>query len=99
MSIDAISWERAELPVLDERQKAEWHRDLGMRVVEHQGRFWVRVARGFFEPVHVLARLRKDEATRPAWSCISFRARLAEADAATATGSLPVCLMERIGPI
>jgi hypothetical protein len=96
VNIDAISWERAELPVLDERQKAEWDRDLGRRVVEHQGRFWGRVARGFFEPVHIMARLRKDEATRPAWSCISFRARLTEADAASATGSIPANLMERI---
>lgn len=96
MSINAIAWERAELPVLDERQRAEWHQDRGAGVVEHKGRLWVQLTRGFFQPVHHLARLREDEATRPAWSCVSFRARLAEADVAAATGSIPVYLMERV---
>ena len=44
---------------------------------------------GFWEPVHWLARVSAEEATRPALG-IGFRAVLAEADAAAATGSLAV---------
>ena len=95
MSIEAVSWNCADLPVLDEAGMAEWHRARGKHVVEHRGRFWVALTRGFFQPVHTLASLRRDEATRPAWWCVGFRARLAEGDEA-ATGSIPAHLMDRV---
>lgn len=96
MSIGAVSWESAELPVLDEPEMAEWHRACGLHLVEHRGRYWVQLKPGFFGPVHHLARLQFDEATRPTRWCLSFRARLVEAHAAAATGVLALHLMPQV---
>jgi Acetyltransferase (GNAT) domain len=50
---------------------------------------------GFWEPAHWLARVSAEEATRPALG-VGFRAVLAEADAAAATGSLPVHVLSPV---
>jgi hypothetical protein len=89
VGLGAIDWEEASLPVLSEAGCGEWNEALGRRVVEHRGRLWVEWRRCFFQPVHHLAKLSAHEATRPARSCLGFRARLAEDAWQWANGSLP----------
>ena len=86
-------WEGARLPVLGEAAFAAWQEELGHRVIEHRSRYWIEVGRGLFQPVHPLARLRRDEATRPTRRCWGFRARLAPEDELHADASIPVHLL------
>ena len=86
-------WEEARIPVLGEAAFAAWQEELGHHVIEHRGRYWVEVGRGFFQPIHPLARLRRDEATRPTRRCWGFRARLAHEDELHADASIPVHLL------
>jgi hypothetical protein len=86
-------WEEARFPMLGEAEFALWQEELGHHVVEHRGRYWSENGRGFFQPVHLLARLRRDEATRPTRWCWGFRARLAHEDELHADASIPVHLL------
>jgi hypothetical protein len=86
-------WEQARFPVLGEAAFAAWQEELGQRIVEHRGRYWTESGRGFFQPVHLLARLRRNEATRPNPRCWGFRARLAAEDELHADASIPVHLL------
>jgi hypothetical protein len=81
---------------LSERDLARWRVERGERVVERRGRFWRMSRPAFWEPVHWLARLRGEEAARPA-AGLGFRAVLADADAALATGAMPVHVLEPVG--
>lgn len=63
------------------------------RVVRHRGRYWRETFRGLFEPVHPMARLRNDEATRPSPLCWGYHAALAEPDAARANATKPMHLL------
>jgi Acetyltransferase (GNAT) domain len=74
---------------MTEEELASWRLSRGERVVERAGRHWRMSRPGFWEPVHWLARLRADEARRPA-PCLGFRAVLAPEDESAATGALPV---------
>lgn len=74
---------------MTEPQLAGWRLARGERVVERAGRHWRMSRPGFWEPVHWLARLRADEARRPA-PCLGFRAVLAPEYEEAATGALPV---------
>jgi hypothetical protein len=56
VSLGAIGWEDASLPVLSETECGEWYEARGRRVVEHRGRLWVESRRCFFQPVHHLAK-------------------------------------------
>ena len=77
---------------LTEDERARSLEAAGVAVVQHRGRAWCATRPGFFEPVHALARLREDEATRPARLAWGFRASLAEASSANAT--LPLHVLE-----
>ena len=68
---------------------AGWKRDLGERVVRHKGRWWYAARPGFYRPVHHLARLSADQATRPARTCWGFHASLRDEDASRANSSYP----------
>jgi hypothetical protein len=74
VDLGGISWGDASLPLLSEAEGGEWHEARGRRVVEHRGRPWVESRRCFFQPVHHLPKLSAHEATRPARSCLGFRA-------------------------
>jgi hypothetical protein len=91
--MEHLPWEKAHLPMLDEARYAAWERELGRQVIEHRGRFWASLKRGFFQPVHLLARLSWQEATRPSALCWGFRARIDEADAWRADAGVPVHLL------
>ena len=68
----------------------------GARVVERQGRYWVETFRGFYQPIHQLARLSWTEVARPTLGCWGYRAVLAERDAGRANGMYPVHLLEDV---
>jgi hypothetical protein len=80
---------------LSEEALASWRIERGERVVERSGRYWRMSRPGFWEPVHWLARLRSDEARRPA-PCLGFRSVLRDEDAQAATGALPAHVLEPV---
>ncbi|MDQ2984981.1 MAG: GNAT family N-acetyltransferase [Actinomycetota bacterium] len=79
----------ATLTSIGEAELADWKRDLGERVVLHEGRWWHAVRPGFYRPVHHLARLTAEQATRPAVACWGFHASLRDEDAAQANTMFP----------
>lgn len=68
-------------------------RRAGHRVIQHRGRWWLRSARTYCQPVHSLARLSAHEASAPHPICWAYRAALAEADEDRANGSFPAHLL------
>ena len=87
MTAGLVPWQEGRLPVLAEADLARWERELGRSVVEHRGRFWSPLAPGFYQPIHLLARLQPAEATRPTRLCWGFRARI---EGGAANGSIAV---------
>lgn len=88
-----ISWEDAELPMLDESGLAAWLRDQGQSVVEAHDRYWTRIKLGFYQPIHVMAGFRRAEAVRPTSACWGFRVRLAPSDATAANATIPAHML------
>ncbi len=78
-------------PLTEEQLAAQRARN-GEKVRLVNGRFWRETLRGFFEPIHWLARLAPTEATRPALAW-GFRAALDDEDTAAANASLPLHLI------
>ena len=61
---------------LAESECACWLKKDGAHIVCHRGRYWHEVKPGFYDTVHLLARLAAREATRPAAFSWGFRATL-----------------------
>jgi hypothetical protein len=61
----------------DEEALAALRRRMGHRVLTHRGRYWTEAPRGFYQPIHWLARQRADEATAPRSLAWGFRGRCA----------------------
>ncbi|WP_375754425.1 hypothetical protein [Corallococcus exercitus] len=81
----------ARFTCLTERELAERRREEGVRVISHRGHYWEQSgAPGFFQPVHLLARLTPDEATPPTPLAWGYRAALTPETANAATGKVPV---------
>jgi hypothetical protein len=74
---------------MSEEELADQRASLGSRVRAAHGRFWVELQRGFYEPVHQLARLGPEEARRPG-VCWGYRCALDDEGAGLADGSVPV---------
>jgi hypothetical protein len=86
-----------DVSLLTEAAMAEWWRALGRKTVEFRGRLWEEVRPGgYFQPIHPLARLRKEEIARPRWWAWGFRAALAEGDLALANATLPTQLLANL---
>lgn len=87
---------------MTEEAMATWRRREGVAIRRHRGRYWQESSLpGFYTPIHLLARLRAEQATPPTPLCWGFRAALDEEDAAAANGSIPVHLLrdvEAFGP-
>jgi hypothetical protein len=87
----------AAFAVLTEKELAERRRAEGVRVVEHAGRYWEQTgAPGFFQPVHLLARLAPEEATRPTPFSWGYRAALTPECAGAANGTVPIVRLENL---
>jgi Acetyltransferase (GNAT) family len=81
-----------------EESLASLRREWGLKVVEHRGRHWMEAPRGFWQPVHWLARLRADEATMPRRFAWGYRATLRPEDQeAHANASVPVHILADVG--
>ena len=79
------------MEVLTEAELARRRRAEGVRVISHAGHYWEQVgAPGFFQPVHLLARLTAEEATRPTPFCWGYRAALTPSTAGAANGTVPI---------
>lgn len=81
------------VPDVSEAEWAEHVRSRGRRVVRHRGRFWQQLYPGFYRPVHDMARLSAQEATRPTPACWGFQARLTDHDAHRANAAIPTHLV------
>jgi hypothetical protein len=84
------------LTSMTEEEMASWRRQQGAHVTYHHGRYWEEVVPGFYQPIHLMARLSAEEATRPTPLCWGFRAALHTDDAVAANGSVPVHLLSDI---
>jgi hypothetical protein len=81
----------ANYTALTERALAEHRRAEGVRVISHGGHYWEQSgAPGFFQPVHLLARLTPEEATRPTPLGWGYRAALTPESSGAANGAVPV---------
>jgi hypothetical protein len=83
----------SSVPVVGEAEEAEHLRRGGRHVVLHRGRYWKQLQPGFYRPVHLLARLSAQQATRPTRACWGYQACLAEDDVHHANASIPVYLV------
>ncbi len=89
--LQACNASAATFAVLTERELAECRRKEGARVIQHGGHYWEQAgAPGFFQPVHLLARLTPEEATRPTPLSWGYRAALTPGAAGAANGMVPV---------
>ena len=68
----------------------------GEAVVRREGCHWRSSFPGFYQPIHLLARMRAAELRRPAPLCWGFRAALADEDAQLADASVPVHLLQDV---
>jgi hypothetical protein len=81
----------ARLEVVTEAELARRRSEEGVRVIPHGGHFWEEAgAPGFFQPVHLLARLTPEEATRPTPLSWGYRAALTPEGAEAANGQVPI---------
>lgn len=80
---------------LTEEEMARWCERRGVRIVRHAGRYWKTTHPGFYEPLHWLARLTPEEATRPA-RCLGFRAVLTDTAGGHANGVLPAHVLASV---
>jgi hypothetical protein len=85
-----------ELTVMTEAEVAWMRAKEGDTVVQRDGRHWWTTFPGFYQPIHLLARLKPAEIRRPALLWWGYRAALIEEDACSANGSLPVYLLSGI---
>jgi hypothetical protein len=85
------------LTVMTEAELASMWAEEGDAVVVHDGRHWRATHPGFYQPTHLLARMKGGEITRPTLLCWGYRAALTEEDAYQASGSIPLYLLTEIG--
>jgi hypothetical protein len=86
----------AVISSMSEEEAADWYREQRVQIVYHLGRYWKQTRFGFYEPIHLLARLTAEQATCPRPVNLGFRASLCEADAAVANGSIPIHLLSDV---
>lgn len=86
----------AVLTSMTEEECARWYRERGTHVIFHQGRYWKETSKGFYQPLHWLARLRAEEATSPTKLCWGFQTTLSSEGARVANGSMPVHILPNL---
>ncbi len=92
---ECISVAQAVVRPMTEEHWANVLRRQGGRVVCHRGRYWTETVKGFYEPVHWLAALSDEQATRPrlGWG---FRANLALESGGYANAAIPIHLCSKV---
>jgi hypothetical protein len=84
------------LTSITEEQFATWKKQERTHVIFYRDRYWEELRKGFYQPIHLLARLSADRAKRPTPWCWGYRAALCEDDAAAANGSVAVHLLSNV---
>lgn len=79
-----------------EAELAKRRQQENKEVFYHQGRYWEELRSGFYQPIHLLARLKEKQATKPKSLCWGFRSALVEHDKIDANGSIAVHLLSDI---
>jgi hypothetical protein len=69
---------------------------LGCHIITHNGCYWEEIKRGFYQPVHLLARLTIEQAVSPPHFCWGYRAALSDEDSKNANGTIPVHLLNNL---
>ena len=83
----------AAMPIMSEAELAAMRAEEGGAVVLRDGCHWRPAHPGFYQPIHLLARIRAAEVRQPARLCWGFRAALRGEDASEANASVPVHLL------
>ncbi|MFN6565348.1 MAG: hypothetical protein RMY28_036875 [Nostoc sp. ChiSLP01] len=86
----------ALLTSMTEEEFARWRCKEGANVVFHRGCYWEERRFGFYQPIHLLARLQIQQVTRPLQFCWGFLASLCEDDAVSANGAIPIHLLSNV---
>jgi hypothetical protein len=81
---------------MTEAEAAKWYQAQGLNVISHNHRYWKETRLGFYEPVHLMARLSAAQANFSKKMILGFRASLDESDKGQANGSIPVHLLSNI---
>lgn len=76
-----------------EEQAADWRRSLGRCVIHHEGRYWERIAPGFYQPVALLQAIDRAVMGAPAPFALGYRAALPPSMSGAANGSVPAYLL------
>ncbi|MFB2971784.1 hypothetical protein ACE1CD_22705 [Aerosakkonema sp. BLCC-F183] len=84
----------ARLMLLKEKEFADILRESGTHVFAYRDRYWKETYPGFYEPVHWMASLKAEQATRPSPLCWGFRASLDDNSLAAANGGMPIILLQ-----
>jgi hypothetical protein len=84
----------AELHSLREEDFADILRKSGTHILIHHDRYWKEIYPGFYEPLHWMARLSADQATRPSPLSWGFRASLEPDSLSAANGAMPIILLQ-----
>ncbi|MHC0062273.1 hypothetical protein ACWATR_05000 [Nostoc sp. UIC 10890] len=80
----------AVLTSMTEEECADWYSKQGTHVIRHRDRYWKETSRGFYQPLHWLARLSAEEANSPTPLSWGFQTTLSEVDATSANASMPI---------
>jgi len=88
--------DEAVMPVLSEKQMAEWRLEAGANVICRRGRYWEGRHHGFYQALHWLGRMSIREARLPTLWCYGYRTALVDADAEHANGTIPVHLLSNV---
>jgi hypothetical protein len=86
----------AILPSIKEEELVPWFQSTGYRIVYHKGRYWKEIVRGFYQPLHWMARLTDEQATKPTPFCWGFQASLSEQAAKAANASMPLVMLPNL---
>jgi hypothetical protein len=84
------------LASMTEAQRARQLVEGGQRVLLRHGRYWMQNLRGFYESLHLMARMNAGEARRPTFKCWGFRTSLNPSAEGLANGMLPVHVLEDV---
>jgi len=84
----------ANLISITEEEFGDSLRESGTHILIHRDRHWKEIYPGFYEPVHWMARLKGDQATRPSPLCWGFRASLEKDSLSAANGTMPIILLQ-----
>lgn len=88
-----IEVSKTKLVSMTEEEAADWYKKQQINVIKHLGNYWKETRIGFYEPIHLLANLKAEEAECPKKLYWGFRASLCETDAGLANSTIGVHIL------